>query len=116
MMRFALIALALAIPTTALAGPFRNRRAQAAYAQPYYQTVTNTASTASTITTTTNSTSTTNTTTTSGDGLDEVNAKRASRGLRPLIRDDNLTIAARGCAEHRARHLLFGHTSNDFHF
>lgn len=51
-----------------------------------------------------------------GDGLDEVNAKRAQRGLRPFVRDDNLTQAARACAGFRASRGLFGHTSNDFSF
>lgn len=51
-----------------------------------------------------------------GDGLDEVNAKRAARGLRPFVRDDGLTRAAKGCAEYRAANRLFGHTSNDFAF
>ena len=51
-----------------------------------------------------------------GDGLDEVNAKRAARGLRPFIRDEGLTQAARACAAHRAQYGLFGHTSNDFGF
>lgn len=51
-----------------------------------------------------------------GDGLDEVNAKRAARGLRPFVRDDGLTQAAQACAGFRARHGLFGHTSNDFGF
>jgi hypothetical protein len=51
-----------------------------------------------------------------GDGLDEVNAKRAARGLRPFIRDESLTHAARACASFRAMHLTFGHTSNDFAF
>jgi hypothetical protein len=51
-----------------------------------------------------------------GDGLDEVNAKRAARGLRPFVRDENLTQAARACAEFRAANGLFGHTSNDFSF
>ncbi len=51
-----------------------------------------------------------------GDGLDEVNAKRAARGLRPFIRDENLTQAARACAAFRAANGLFGHTSNDFSF
>ena len=50
------------------------------------------------------------------DGLDEVNAKRVARGLRPFIRDDGLTLAARACAAFRAKHSLFGHTSNDFAF
>ena len=48
------------------------------------------------------------------DALDEVNATRAARGLRPYIRDDNLTAAAAGCAEFRAARLMEGHTSNDF--
>jgi hypothetical protein len=51
-----------------------------------------------------------------GDGLDEVNAKRAASGLRPFIRDEGLTQAARSCAEFRAAHGLFGHTGNDFAF
>src|SRR5262245_3989615 len=51
-----------------------------------------------------------------GDGLDEVNALRSARGLRPFIRDDGLTQAARGCAQFRAEHGLFGHSSNDFAF
>ncbi len=50
------------------------------------------------------------------DALDEVNAYRAGRGLRPFIRDEGLTIAARGCAAARARALCFGHTENDFAF
>src|SRR5438874_4739618 len=33
-----------------------------------------------------------------GDGLGEVNAKRAARGLRPFVRDEGLTQAARACA------------------
>jgi uncharacterized protein YkwD len=49
-----------------------------------------------------------------GDGLAEVNAKRAQRGLRPFVRDEGLTQAARGCAAARAARLLFGHTPNDF--
>src|SRR4051794_14785609 len=32
------------------------------------------------------------------DALAEVNAQRASRGLRPFIRDEGLTQAARACA------------------
>jgi hypothetical protein len=50
------------------------------------------------------------------DALAEVNAKRASRGLRPYLRDEGLTAAARACAQHRAAHLMFGHTANDFAF
>jgi hypothetical protein len=51
-----------------------------------------------------------------GDGLDEVNALRTRRGLRPFVRDEGLTQAARACAAHRAAYGLFGHTSNDFAF
>ncbi len=50
------------------------------------------------------------------DFLAEVNAKRASRGLRPYIHDHNLTIAAQGAAQFRAQNGMFGHTSNDFAF
>lgn len=50
----------------------------------------------------------------SGEALDEVNATRAARGLRPYIRDGNLTSAATTCAEFRAARLIEGHTSNDF--
>lgn len=50
----------------------------------------------------------------SAQALDEVNAARAARGLRPYIRDDNLTSAATVCAEFRAARLIAGHTSNDF--
>jgi hypothetical protein len=48
------------------------------------------------------------------DALAEVNALRTARGLRPFIKDDNLTLAARTAAAHRARNLCPGHTSNDF--
>jgi hypothetical protein len=51
-----------------------------------------------------------------GDGLDEANAKRRARGLRPYKRDAGLTKAAEALAKFRAKHLLFGHTSNDFGF
>jgi hypothetical protein len=51
-----------------------------------------------------------------GDGLDEVNALRASRGLRPFLRDEGLTVAARGASAYRAQYGLFGHTTNDFGF
>jgi hypothetical protein len=50
----------------------------------------------------------------STDGLDEVNAVRAARGLRPFVRDNELTRAAAGCADFRAARLIAGHTSNDF--
>lgn len=51
-----------------------------------------------------------------GDGLDEVNARRAARGLRPFVRDEGLSQAARACVQFRAAHGLAGHTSNDFAF
>jgi hypothetical protein len=51
-----------------------------------------------------------------GDGLAEVNAKRAARGLRPFLRDEGLTQAARACAQFRAANGLSGHTANDFAF
>ena len=54
------------------------------------------------------------------DALDEVNAKRATRGLRPYIRDEGLTIAARACAKYRAERHMFGHAMDhpigDFRF
>jgi hypothetical protein len=50
----------------------------------------------------------------SAEALDEVNATRAARGLRPYIRDANLTSAATACAEFRAARLIAGHTANDF--
>ena len=124
--RYLLAALALtAIATDSEAGPFR-RRAQPAY-QPTYQSstlpssavapVSESVSNYTPITTPVHGDSTPSSTGLSaGDGLDEVNAKRAARGLRPFIRDEALTQAARGCAEFRAAYGLFGHTSNDFAF
>jgi hypothetical protein len=53
------------------------------------------------------------------DALDELNAKRAAKGLRPYIRDEGLTRAARACAAFRAQHRLFGHVEGgrgDFAF
>lgn len=43
------------------------------------------------------------------DALDEVNAKRATRGLPPYVRDEGLTVAARAAAKWRADRLQFGH-------
>jgi hypothetical protein len=86
------------------AGPFR-RRVPPAYSPPsYVQPVTHTAQ------------YTPATTAAVGDGLDEVNAQRAARGLRPYVRDDALTQAAKACAAFRAERGMFGHTSNDFTF
>jgi len=48
------------------------------------------------------------------DALDEVNAARVARGLRPFLRDDNLTAGALNVAQFRAARLCAGHTSNDF--
>jgi hypothetical protein len=48
------------------------------------------------------------------DALDEVNATRTARGLRPFLRDDNLTAGALNVAQFRAARLCAGHTSNDF--
>lgn len=50
------------------------------------------------------------------EALAEVNAKRATRGLPPYIYDEGLTVAASAAASHRARHLIFGHSANDFNF
>lgn len=45
----------------------------------------------------------------SDDALDEVNARRASRGLPPFIKDPNLTLAAATCAKIRAANFIDGH-------
>ncbi len=50
------------------------------------------------------------------DALAEVNALRASRGLRPYVYDAGLTQAAGACATFRAQNRIAGHTSNDFAF
>src|SRR5690348_4714407 len=50
------------------------------------------------------------------DALDEVNAARKAKGLRPYLRDNGLTEAAKKCAVYRADHLCSGHTRNDFAF
>lgn len=53
------------------------------------------------------------------DALAEVNAKRATRGMRPYEYDEGLTIAARGAAKYRAERHIFGHVSGgmgDFQF
>jgi len=47
------------------------------------------------------------------DALDEVNAQRAARGLKPYIRDENLTQGAMAAAKFRADRLMFGHTASD---
>jgi hypothetical protein len=48
------------------------------------------------------------------DALAEVNAARAARGLKPFIKDADLTAGAINLADYRAARLLAGHTSNDF--
>ena len=48
------------------------------------------------------------------DALAEVNAARAARGLRPFIKDADLTAGATNVAEFRAARLIAGHTVNDF--
>lgn len=49
------------------------------------------------------------------EALDEVNATRASRGLRPFLRDDQLTDAAKRLAAVRAQRRIAGHY-NDFFY
>ena len=48
------------------------------------------------------------------DALDEVNAVRVARGLRPFVKDADLTAGAIHVADFRAQRLMAGHTSNDF--
>jgi hypothetical protein len=48
------------------------------------------------------------------EALEEVNAARAARGLRPFIKDPDLTAGAINVADFRAARLMAGHTSNDF--
>lgn len=43
------------------------------------------------------------------DALAEVNAVRAKRGLRPYVRDEGLTMAAKKCANIRAAGRIAGH-------
>lgn len=50
------------------------------------------------------------------DALLEVNQARAVKGLRPFIKDEGLTIAAKNCATYRAARRMAGHTRNDFQF
>lgn len=120
MFRCLLVALALAtLATDSEAGPLR-RRAQTAYPSPSYQPAVMPYGAYTThytpTTTDLNTGSDSIASSAVGDGLDEVNAKRATRGLRPFIRDESLTQAARACAGFRAERGLFGHTSNDFAF
>ena len=48
------------------------------------------------------------------DALAEANAARAARGLKPFIKDADLTDGAINVADFRAARLIAGHTSNDF--
>jgi uncharacterized protein YkwD len=64
--------------------------------------------------TTSTSTSMAHSSYTSEDALDEVNRTRAQRGLRPYLRDEGLVQGALKVAQHRAQHLIAGHSSNDF--
>ena len=50
----------------------------------------------------------------SDDALDEVNAKRATMGLRPFVKDPLLTQAALACAKERAARHCHGHLPSDF--
>ncbi|MBN9120207.1 MAG: hypothetical protein J0I06_13760 [Planctomycetes bacterium] len=137
--RCLIVALALAlVATDSKAGPFR-RRAQTVYQQPSYTlhaaapvapvsgyTLESaplvmpaggaTAASTSVVTSPDVTSGPVALSAEVGDGLDEVNAKRAARGLRPFVRDEGLTQAARSCAAFRAERGLFGHTSNDFAF
>lgn len=131
--RFLFALLALTVATDVEAGPLRRRAQQATYQPAYQQTyqpvgqaypaVTSAAPAGEYVSSYTPSVppgapiaSPAPADSFVGDGLDEVNAKRAARGLRPFVRDEGLTQAARACASFRAAHGLFGHTSNDFGF
>lgn len=48
------------------------------------------------------------------DALSEVNAARASRGLRPFLPDPGLTAGAQRAAQERAARGITGHLPNDF--
>lgn len=50
------------------------------------------------------------------DALDHVNNLRRARGLRPFLRDDNLTAGALACVQTRASRRRPGHSANDFSF
>ncbi len=130
MSRLIAVCLALVVVGSVDAGPLRRRTA---VQQPTYSPSVSSYSTMSaasstytdgSITTTSSSSSESSTVIIGGEAgaveaLGEVNAKRAARGLRPLIMDPNLTIAAQRTASFRARNLLFGHVtggSGDFGF
>src|SRR5262245_34477591 len=51
-----------------------------------------------------------------GDALKEVNRARAQQGLLAFKPDAKLGRAAMAAAKYRAKRLVAGHTSNDFHY
>lgn len=122
--RLMLAALALSIlAPESEAGPFRRRSQPIYYQAPNYYTPASDPPASEYVSSYTPPAATGDSATTSsdpnaaeGDGLEEVNAQRAARGLRPFIRDEGLTQAARACAAHRAEYGIFGHSSNDFAF
>jgi hypothetical protein len=46
------------------------------------------------------------------DGITELNNQRIRHGLRPFIRDENLSRAAKACSKYRAKHRIAGHCSH----
>ncbi len=50
------------------------------------------------------------------DAIKAINGARAQRGLRPYVRDDDLTKGAIRVTAHRAARRMFGHAENDFNF
>jgi len=50
------------------------------------------------------------------DALETLNRQRASRGLRPYVRDEGLSLGADSAAAYRAKYCIEGHTNNDFQF
>lgn len=91
-MRFLIALVLAALVSDASAGPLRNRRS----VQPSVTSVALESGDAAV------------------DALAEVNAERARRGLPAFLRDDGLTLAAKRCAETRARWGIRGHLANDF--
>ncbi len=86
-MRFLSLLVLLCLTLDASAGPLRNRR-QSAPSTPSVALESGDAA---------------------SDALSEVNQARAARGLAPFLRDEGLTIAAKRCAETRARWRIAGH-------
>lgn len=50
------------------------------------------------------------------EALDEVNALRKAKGMKPFLRDDQLTEGAKAVASYRAERLCRKHTRSDFAF